>query len=403
MLVSALCFLAASVIPNDFEIRQYFQAPLKSLALGSAFYLVYRGGSARLAGLLGLLLLALLTALNNLFALYPSSPGRLELGVLVNLLLLHNIIWWSLLLPVIMAAFALAAAMLEREGSYYRLFAVLAASVVLLTHLIVQSTSGIWSLPSEVRLIIFAQLVSSAMAIAPAAFLARAFSETGGQILSLSLGARLWCGLVCLSLTAMLILNIAQMQPALIQSIMLLPATIGMALLMFGFRGGFHLALVGVGGVIIQMLMAMPKAGEHWPIILAALGGAALNPVIIWLLIRRAPVKIKGPKSTRRLSPVIPALETLGTLAGLLLIVVAITSLTKGRDMQASFISLGLGLPLAALQGTAAVLGFQKKGTSGPSRRQPFPGGRHGDYSGLGPHFFLRRAQPFSFQAALVV
>lgn len=362
MLVSALCFLAASVIPGDSEIRQYFQAPLKSLALGSAFYLIYRGGSARLSGLLGLLLLVLVSALNNLFFLYPPSPGRLELGVLVNLLFLHNIVGWSLLLPAITAAFALAAALLEREGPYYRLFAVLAASVVLITNLILQSTSGIWSLPNDIRLIILAQLISTALAIAPAAFLARDFNETGGQILSLSIGARLWCGLVFLGLLAMLILNIVQMQPGLIQSIMLLPTTIGMVLLLFGLRGGFHLALAGVGCVVIQMIMFMPKAGEYWPIVLAALSCAVLNPVITWLLIRRSPVKIKGPKSSRRLSPIIPILETLGALVGLLLIVVAIVSLAEGRDMEPGFISLALGLPLVALQGTAAVLGFQKRG-----------------------------------------
>lgn len=296
MLIFALCYLAASVIPGDYLIRQYFQAPLKSLVLGAAFYLVYRGGSARLAGLLGLLLLALITAMNNLFALYPPSPGRLELGVLIDLLFLHNIILWSLLLPAITAAFALAAALLEREGHYYRLLAVLAASAVLLTHLILQSTSGIWSLPNEILLSVLAQLVSTALAIAPAAFLARAFSETGGQTLSLSIGAHLWCGLVFLSLMAMLILNIVQMQPGLMQSIMLLPTTIGMALLLFGLRGGFHLALVGVGCVVIQMLMFLPKSGEYWPMVLAALSCAVLNPVITWLLIRRAPVKAKGPK-----------------------------------------------------------------------------------------------------------
>ncbi len=80
------------------------------------------------------------------------------------------------------------------------------------------------------------------------------------------------------------------------QTLLIFPAALGMFLLIFGIKGGFHLALIGVGFVMVQTITMLVQGTGHPGPLAAILIAAGINLSITWLLIRRAPVRNKQPE-----------------------------------------------------------------------------------------------------------
>lgn len=367
-------YLAAIWLPTG-ELKINLQWPLYSLVLGSGFYLLSRGSWSILAGLALISLMALAQSANALAALSRvTGLGGLRLEESLRLLSEHSLLSWAAIGPGLVALMGLVAVQRRGCAGSYKFLAGLAVSLALAVHISIWHKNGLTAYGSQFLLTTVYPLAVSLLAVVPAAMAVRAVGETIGQTLEVSIGARLWCALVVLLSAGALAFNAMNRLPGLPLALLGLPAIVGMFTLLFGSRSGFYLALTGVLLICVHLLLLLPQAGDRWPILAGALMAALLNPAITWLLIRRAPLKVKirpdygqaylglEPVARRRLPVVIPLLETLGMLCGLFLAALGLAYLNRGNYATANVVGFGLGVGLALLEGTAAILGFKKRG-----------------------------------------
>lgn len=360
--VLGLIIYSAAIIEPESPVFRSLHPPLFALILGIGFYMTYRRGYSRLLGIVGLMILL------------PLAISLIEAGLRISIsrsgsflsLLGENMLQpRRYVIPIAVVAVALAASRWRKSDASFKYFAFLAAGVVLIASFFLIWMGRYFTAPSHVLFPVIVRIVLESLAIPPFALLARALAERGGAQILPSIGARLWCALVFMATTALLIANVYYAQPGMTQSLLLLPATVGAFLLVFGSRSGWYLYLVGFELSVVQTLVMIPMADDQRPALLFSLGGTAVNLFITWLLIRNAPLKpgAEPTGSPRRIPWIIPVIETITGLLGALLAGAAGHSLlTNKRFDEEALIAALIGVVLFLLQGTAAVLGFKKRG-----------------------------------------
>ncbi len=174
-LVALVFYFAIIFIPNQ-TIRNHFYPCLGVLILGIGFYLSYRGGSGRIAGILGLALLGLASALRNL--LVPQADGTVSLDYFALYLILP-----SFLDPALVAMMGIVGARRKQTSPCFGTFLFLTAVVLLLLDFFLHWNGRLFSQTIDIIVVVTALSFLFCFALIPAAYVAKAFQEKGGKSL----------------------------------------------------------------------------------------------------------------------------------------------------------------------------------------------------------------------------
>ncbi len=297
LILALVCYSAIVFVPS-YTIRSQFHPCLGTLILGIGFYLVYRGGSGAIAGVFGLAFLGLASALRN--TLVPQADGTFSMDYFVLPLIVTGF-----LNPTLVSVLGIIGARRKHTRPCFGPFSILTALSMMVLEFCLHWNSGLLAQSSEIIVVVAALSFLFSFAFVFAAGLAKAFQETGAQRLSLSWIARVWCVFAAFGTVGALVHTLIMPPPTSLQSLLVVPATVGMFMLIFGIKGGFHLALIGVGFVLVQTLAMLVRGDGHPGPLIAAFLTAMVNLSITWLFIRRS-LRKKPPEPAmpeKRIAP----------------------------------------------------------------------------------------------------
>lgn len=361
LLVFPLLLLGGAIFfLRDYGLQGLFFYPLYPLTLGAGFYLVYAGGYARVAGLAGLLLLAVIFSLPRvIFPVFISNDwGQANWGALLPALKL------TLIAPAAVAVVAFIAPSTNYGGRTFTMFSLWAALAVLFISIYVNGPGmALFHNIDPFKAGILVRSVITASSLMLFALLAQDFCQTGGYLFKPSVWGRLWCGLIFVSTLSVMIYYFFKKDPAALFSILSLPAAIGMFLMIFGIRGGFHLTIIGISFAVITKFAALPEAGRQWPTVVGGIIGALLNFSITWALLRKALARSwsRADHPQKPMPLIVPTLEILPAGLSVLLIISIIDELASGRHKTPAIIGLTAAIALLLLNGVAITRGFRRK------------------------------------------
>ena len=292
-----------------------------ALIMGCGFYLVIRGGWARLAGVSGLIIWAVIPEFVDYVRPAPR-PRLYYIDIFRNYGSLGC--WAKLWTSALMVLIGLGGNWSTGAKMFFKpLAGLIPALGLLLSGAVAIFVGGNFAIDLVGRLWAFS------LAFIPAAMLAKAFDETGGLEILLSIGARFWCALIFMGLALFFASSSAISFGSpyhfewIEHPVFVFPFMAGIFLLMCGLKGGFHVGLLG-----LIFLCFDPFLPFHYlplnPGLLAArlprfyifLLLLAIVPLFTCLLIRSARVKEAAPSEGVGLSASV--WESLAVLAGFL-------------------------------------------------------------------------------------
>jgi len=292
-----------------------FLTPLLPIVLGFGFYIIYKGGvGCRVLGCAGLLLFSFIFPLaRTMLTMYLQRMAAAPIDLVFN----NPVIWsnfgFELLRCFLLAAIAIGGSNLLRKKSKFGVIALVGAIIVLITGLSVN-----WMLfrmafleskyTGQMSQMIISQLVNAGFLqlvnagfFMLAAMLAHMITGRNSERMHLSGRARAWCIIVfCVSGISLIFNFVTGNIPTIFQSILLIPAVVGMIILSTGRRLGFSIALLGLGmSVMITLTRIFPFYSSAAAANIGYIIGGCINPLITWALISRAWRGLPPPAAVR--------------------------------------------------------------------------------------------------------
>ena len=268
---------------NAFRLRD----PLMAIVLGFGFCIAYMERvSYKIIGSAGILLFTLFYSLTQIIMINPT----LDFNSIITFPTFWRILRQELICGFILASIAVCAGIWLRKTLKFWLTALIGAALVIVVNLVFSRT--VFMMQDATTMIL--RVVFNCIVIPGFLFLAAllAHMTTGfkSRTVRISIGARVWCIIVSVSMGISIIINAFIGDRMIVfQSMLLIPTFVGMILLSANRRIGFSLALIGVGLSLMNvysLIWVMPL-DIFITYIGFAFGGIA-NVIITWLIIARA-------------------------------------------------------------------------------------------------------------------